>query len=76
MSQTTSRNSLPPTAIDQRNRALLPAYKQNPALLQHHLPHRQPAELESVPQRMGWLTWEDSNRLQPGTCPWLPAQQT
>jgi hypothetical protein len=55
---------------------LLPAYRQDPALLQRHLAHRQPAELESVPQRLGWLTWEDCNRLHPGACPWLPAQQT
>jgi hypothetical protein len=55
---------------------LLPAYQQDSALLQRHLPHRQPAELESVPQRLGWLTWEDCNQLHPGTCPWLPAQQT
>jgi len=54
---------------------LLPAYQQDPALLQRHLAHRQPAELESVPQRLGWLTWEDCNRLHPGACPWLPAQQ-
>jgi hypothetical protein len=54
---------------------LLPAYQQDPALLQHHLPHRRPAELESVPRRLGWLTWEDCNRLHPGACPWLPAQQ-
>ena len=50
---------------------LLPAYQRDPALLQHHLPHRQLAELESVPRRLGWLTWEDCNRLHPGACPWL-----
>jgi hypothetical protein len=54
---------------------LLPAYQQDPALLQRHLAHRQPAELASVPQRLGWLTWEDCNHLHPGACPWLPAQQ-
>jgi hypothetical protein len=54
---------------------LLPAYQKDPALLQRHLPHRQPAELASVPQRLGWLTWEDCNRLDPGVCPWLPARQ-
>jgi hypothetical protein len=53
---------------------LLPAYQQDPALLQRHLAHRQAAELESVPQRLGWLTWEDCHRLHPGACPWLPAQ--
>jgi len=48
---------------------LLLAYQQDPVLLQRHLAHRQPADLESVPQRLGWLTWEDCNRLHPGACP-------
>jgi hypothetical protein len=53
---------------------LLPAYQRDPVLLQRHLLHRQLADLESVPKRLGWLTWEDCNRLHPGTCPWLSAQ--
>ena len=36
---------------------LLPAYQRDPVLLQRHLPHRQLADLESVPKRLGWLTW-------------------
>lgn len=51
---------------------LLPAYQQDPALLQRHLPHRQLADLESVPKRLSWLTWEECNRLHPGACPWVP----
>ena len=35
------------------------------------LQHRQLADLESVPKRLGWLTWEDCNRLHRGACPWL-----
>lgn len=54
---------------------LLPAYQRDQALLQRHLPHRQLADLESVPNRLGWLTWEACNRLHPGACPWLSAQQ-
>jgi hypothetical protein len=50
---------------------LLPAYQRDPGLLQRHLPHRQLADLESVPKRLGWLTWEDCNRLYPGACPWF-----
>jgi hypothetical protein len=50
---------------------LLPAYQRDPILLQRHLPHRQLADLESVPKRLGWLTWEDCNRLHPGACPWF-----
>ena len=54
---------------------LLPAYQRDPALLQRHLAHRTPADLESVPQRLGWLTWEDCNPIHPNACPWLPAQR-
>ena len=54
---------------------LLPAYQRDPALLHRHLPHRQLADLESVPKRLGWLTWEACNRLHPGACPWLSARQ-
>ena len=54
---------------------LLRAYERDPALLHRHLPHRQLADLESVPKRLGWLTWEVCNRLHPGACPWLSAQQ-
>lgn len=42
---------------------LLPAYQQDPALLQRHLPHRQPAGLESVPQRLGGLQPPPPRRL-------------
>jgi hypothetical protein len=50
---------------------LLPAYQRDPVLLQRHLPHRQLSDLESVRKRLGWLTWEDCNRLHPGACPWF-----
>jgi hypothetical protein len=54
---------------------LLPAYQRDKDLLQRHLPHRQLADLESVSNRLGWLTWEACNRLRPGACLWLLAQQ-
>jgi hypothetical protein len=28
-------------------------------------------DLESVPKRLGWLTWEDCNHLHRGACPWF-----
>jgi hypothetical protein len=36
-------------------------------------PHRSEADLASVTRWLGWLTWEDCNRVLPGACPWLPA---
>jgi hypothetical protein len=54
---------------------LLPAYQQDPALLHHHLPHRPLADVESVSKRLGWLAWEDCNRLYPSACPWLQHTQ-
>jgi len=30
-----------------------------------------PGAQPTRPQRLGWLTWEDWNRLHPGACPWL-----
>jgi hypothetical protein len=46
-------------------------YKKDPAILRQYLPHRDAAELTTIPSRLGWLTWEDCHRVHPGTCPWL-----
>lgn len=40
-------------------------------VLQQHLPHRDAVDLASVPQRLGWATWEDFNAALPGSCAWL-----
>lgn len=50
---------------------LFDRYKSDPALLQKYLPHRDAADLATVRSRLGWLTWEDCNAVQPGSCPWL-----
>lgn len=50
---------------------LFDRYKSDPALLHKHLPHRNEADLATVPSRLGWLTWEDCDAAQPGSCPWL-----
>jgi hypothetical protein len=50
---------------------LFDRYKSDLALLRKHLPHRNEADLATVPSRLGWLTWEDCNEVQPGSCPWL-----
>jgi hypothetical protein len=51
---------------------LINGYRRDPALLHKHLPHRDAHDLADVSRRLGWLTWEDCNRVLPGTCPWLP----
>jgi hypothetical protein len=52
---------------------LMNEYRAGSGLLGRHLDHRQPEQLDTVPGRLGWLTWEDCNDIAPGTCPWLTA---
>jgi hypothetical protein len=52
---------------------LMRDYRSSPAAIHRDLSHRSEANLASVTRRLGWLTWEDCNRLLPGACPWLPA---
>ena len=52
---------------------LMRDYRSSPGALQRDLPHRAGTDLATVPSRLGWLTWEDCNRVLPGACPWLPA---
>jgi hypothetical protein len=51
---------------------LLTNYRTDPKLLADHLPHRGAAALAGVGSRLGWLTWEECNRIVPGACAWLP----
>jgi hypothetical protein len=51
---------------------LMRGYQSNPDALERDLPHRAGIDFGSVARRLGWLTWEDCNRLLPGACPWLP----
>jgi hypothetical protein len=52
---------------------LMRDYRNNPVALQRDLPHRRRAgtDLASAPSRLGWLTWEDFNKVLPGACRWL-----
>ena len=56
---------------------LMRDYRSGPAGLQRDLPHRHRAgtDLAAVAARLGWLTWEDCNKVLPGACPWLPGNQ-
>jgi hypothetical protein len=42
--------------------------------IKRDLPHRKDEDLSSLPSRLGWLTWEDCNRVVPDSCPWLPSR--
>lgn len=46
-------------------------YQNNPDALGRDLPHRAGIDFSPVARRLGWLAWEDCNRLLPGACPWL-----
>jgi hypothetical protein len=52
---------------------LMRDYRSNPAALPRDLPHRHRAgtNLAAVSARLGWLTWEDCNKVLPSACPWL-----
>ena len=50
---------------------LMRDYQADPGALQRDLRHRAGTDLASVAKRLGWLTWEDCNRVRPGACRWL-----
>lgn len=50
---------------------LMNEYCKGTALLQQHLQHRTGEELDGVPNRLGWTTFEEFNRVLPGACVWL-----
>ena len=50
---------------------LMKEYRSNPAALAKDIPHRKSVEWPAVVSRIGWLTWEDCERVLPGACPWL-----
>lgn len=50
---------------------LMQAYGRDSALLEKHLPHRDPEMLGNISERLGWATWEQVEALSPSACPWL-----
>lgn len=52
---------------------LMRDYQHHPAALRRDLPHRTGTDFAAVASRLGWLSWEDCNRVLHGACPWLPA---
>ena len=53
---------------------LMRDYQHHPAALRRDLPHRTGTDFASIASRLGWLSWEDCNRVLPGACPWLSAR--
>ena len=50
---------------------LFQEYRNHPTALERDIPHRQDVNWQEVTCRIGWLTWEDCERISPGACPWL-----
>jgi len=46
-------------------------YKKKPESMAADLPHRKSQDWREVSNRLGWLTWENFNRVNKACCPWL-----
>jgi len=46
-------------------------YKKKPESIAADLPHRKDEDWREISNRLGWLTWEDFNRVNEACCPWL-----
>jgi hypothetical protein len=53
---------------------LMSRYREDSGALARDLPHRQGVDFDAVSRRLGWLTWEDCNRVMPGA--WQPRNTT
>jgi len=51
---------------------VLNAYRHDPSALARDLGHRMHTDFAALSKRIGWITWEDCNRVLPGCCGWLP----
>jgi hypothetical protein len=50
---------------------LMEEYTKNPEALQRDMPHRETLDWKSITKRIGWLTYEDIEKMMPGACSWL-----
>lgn len=50
---------------------LMRAYTTDPAALARDLPHLDPATCVALSRRLGWLTFEDLQSVEPAACPWI-----
>jgi len=49
---------------------LFASYTSRPETLRAHLPHRPGPAVTAASQRLGWASWEDVERVRPGSLPW------
>lgn len=49
---------------------LIHEYQSDPRTLQRDLPHRADIDWKSLSRRIGWFTFDDVERVRPGTCSW------
>lgn len=54
---------------------LMNEYCDDATALARDIPHRQSVDWSAVACRIGWLTWEDCERVLPGACPWLTQKE-
>jgi hypothetical protein len=49
---------------------LMREYREDPASLERDLPHRKGTDWQGLSKRIGWFTFDDIERIRPGSCPW------
>ncbi len=49
---------------------LIREYQTDPASLRRDLPHRSDLDWDGLSKRIGWFTFDDVERVRPGTCGW------
>ncbi|OAG28148.1 hypothetical protein [Thermodesulfatator autotrophicus] len=49
----------------------LTEYKNRLDTLLNEFPYRDSQEIKKLPDKLGWLTWEDFNEVNQNCCPWL-----
>jgi hypothetical protein len=49
---------------------LMREYRKNPASLERDFPHRTGVDWSDLSKRIGWFTFDDIERIRPGSCPW------
>lgn len=54
---------------------LMNEYTTDPEAIHRDLPHRSQVDWNGVSRRLGWITFEECERVLPGACRWLAAER-